>query len=274
MVYLITVFQAAQDRDGVLDGGLVHQHWLEPPFKGGVLLDVLSILVDSGGADAVQLSPGQHGFEQVAGVHRAFGLAGSDHRVQLIDKKDDVSARFLHFLENRLQTLFEFAPILGSRDQSAHVEGHDAALLDTFGHIPAHDALSQSFHDGGLPHARIADQDRVVLGAPGENLNHPADLFVPANHRVQLALFRLLSQIPAVAFQGFVNRFRALASHSMAAPHFLQRLQKSLASHSEFLEKEPGDSTVLSSGQQDVFHRHVIIPQASWLAPEPEATTD
>ena len=82
--------QAAQDRDRVLDRRLIDQHRLEAALQGGVLLDVLAVLVERGRADAVQLAAGQHRLEQVAGVHRAFGLAGADDGVQLVDEQDDL----------------------------------------------------------------------------------------------------------------------------------------------------------------------------------------
>ena len=54
-------------------------------------------------------------------------------------------------------------------------------------HVALGDALGQAFHDGGLAHAGLADEHRVVLGAPAQHLQHPADLLVPADDRVQLA---------------------------------------------------------------------------------------
>jgi hypothetical protein len=55
--------------------GSLDHHRLEAPFERGVLLDVLAVLVERRGADAVQLAAGQHRLEHVAGVHRALGLA-------------------------------------------------------------------------------------------------------------------------------------------------------------------------------------------------------
>ena len=66
--------------------GLVDEHRLEAALEGGVLFDVLAVLVDGGGADHVQLAPGQHGLEHVAGVHGPLGGAGADHGVQLVDE--------------------------------------------------------------------------------------------------------------------------------------------------------------------------------------------
>ena len=82
MVRLVALLQPAQDRDRVLDGRLIDEHRLEAPFERGVLLDVLAVLVERGGADAVQFAAGQHRLEEVAGVHRALGLARADDRVQ------------------------------------------------------------------------------------------------------------------------------------------------------------------------------------------------
>ena len=58
---LIPLFQTSKDGNGVLHRGFAHHHRLEPPLQGGVLFNVLPVLVEGGGADAVELSPGQHG---------------------------------------------------------------------------------------------------------------------------------------------------------------------------------------------------------------------
>ena len=65
MVQLVLLLEAAQDRDGVLDRGLSHEHRLEAPGEGRVLLDVLAVLVERGGADAVQLAARERGLQHV-----------------------------------------------------------------------------------------------------------------------------------------------------------------------------------------------------------------
>ncbi len=91
VVHLVALLQAAQDGDGVLHRGLVHQHLLEAALQRGILLDVLAVLVERGGADAVQLAARQGGLEHVARVHRAIALAGADHGVQLVHEQDDLA---------------------------------------------------------------------------------------------------------------------------------------------------------------------------------------
>src|SRR3546814_11474471 len=71
----------------------------------------------------------ERGLEQVRGVHRAFGLAGADQRVHLVDEQDDLALGRLHFVEHALQPLLELAAIFGARDQRAHVEREQTAVL-------------------------------------------------------------------------------------------------------------------------------------------------
>ena len=92
VVVLVALLEAAQDRDRVLDGGLVDQHRLEAALERGVLLDVLAVLVERGRADRAQLAAREHRLEQVGGVDGALGGAGADDRVQLVDEEDDGAA--------------------------------------------------------------------------------------------------------------------------------------------------------------------------------------
>ncbi len=91
VMHLIALFEAAQDADRVLHGGFRHQHGLEPPFEGGVFLDVFPVFVQRGCADHVQFATGQHRFEHVAGVHCAFSGARAHHGVHLINEQDDLA---------------------------------------------------------------------------------------------------------------------------------------------------------------------------------------
>ena len=95
--------------------GRVDQHRLEAALERGVLLDVLAVLVERGGADAVQLAAGEHRLEHVAGVHRALGLAGADDGVQLVDEQEDPALALLDLVQHRLQALLELAAVLGAR---------------------------------------------------------------------------------------------------------------------------------------------------------------
>ncbi len=106
---------------------LADEHRLEAPLQRRVLLDIFAILVERGRADAVQLAAGQRRLQQIAGVHRAFGFAGADQRVHLVDEQDDLARGLLDLVEHALQPLLELAAIFRAGDQRAQVERRAAA---------------------------------------------------------------------------------------------------------------------------------------------------
>ncbi len=215
MVNLVALTQAAQDADRVLDRRLSDHDRLEAPLERRVLLDVLAVLVERRRADGVELAAGEHRLEHVRRVHRAFGRAGADHGMELVDEQDDLTGGIGDFLQHRLEALFELAAILGAGHQRAHVERHDLLVLEPLGHVLADDALGQAFDDRGLADARLADEHRVVLGAPRQHLDDAADLLVAADDRVELALAREIGEIAAVAGEGLVGGLGVLAGHAL-----------------------------------------------------------
>ena len=80
-----------QDLQRILDIGLIHGDRLEAALQRGVLLDVLAVLVEGGGADDLNLAPAQGGLQDVGGVHAALGIAGAHDVVDLVDDEDDVA---------------------------------------------------------------------------------------------------------------------------------------------------------------------------------------
>ncbi|SPE30427.1 conserved hypothetical protein [Candidatus Sulfopaludibacter sp. SbA6] len=259
VMHFVALLQPAQNRNGVLYRGLVHQHRLEPALEGRILLDVLAVFVQRGGADAVELAARQHGLKQVAGVHRALRLTRAHYRVQLVDEQDDFTGRFLHLLQHCLETFLEFAAVLGARDQRAHVERHDALVLEPLRDIAANDPLAQTFDDCRLSDARLADQHRVVLGPPREHLDDAADLFVAPDHRIELALCRQLRQVAPIALQRLVGALGVLGSDALVAAHLAQRLHQPFAVEAEFLQQPARRAAVLDGGQQHVLHRDVLV---------------
>ena len=194
----IALLQAAQDRDRVLDRRLVDEHLLEAALERGVLLDVLAVFVERRGADAMQFAARERGLQHVAGVHRAFGLAGADHRVQFVDEQDDVAFLLGEVVEHALEALLELAAELGPGDQRAHVEREDALVAQALGHFAVDDAQREAFDDRGLADAGLADQHRVVLGATLQHLDRAADFVVAADDRIELALLGTLGQVDRV----------------------------------------------------------------------------
>ena len=99
---LVLLLEATQNRDGVLDGGLGDHHGLETSGECRVLLDVLTVLVERGRADRMQVATGERRLEDVAGIHGALGGTRAHDGVELIDEQDDLTLGFLYFLEHGL----------------------------------------------------------------------------------------------------------------------------------------------------------------------------
>jgi hypothetical protein len=146
---------------------------LEAALQGAVLLDVLAVLVERGGADALDLAAGQGRLEHVGGVDGALGPAGADQRVQLVDEQDDVAARRTSFMTALMRSsnwprYLVPATIMARSSttirRSARISG--TCLVD--------DLLGQALDDGRLADAGLAEQHRVVLGAAAEDLDDAA----------------------------------------------------------------------------------------------------
>ena len=208
---------------------LADEHLLEPALQRGVLLDVLAVLVERRRADHPQLAAGQHRLEHVAGVHRGVaGRAGADDGVQLVDERDDLAVAALDLVEDGLEPLLELAAVLRAGDHRAEVERDQPLAAQRLRHVAGDDPLRQPLDDGGLADAGLADQHRVVLGAAGQHLHDPADLGVPADDRVELALAGRGGEVDAVLLQRLVRGLGVRAGDARRAAH-LRRTPSSSA---------------------------------------------
>ena len=126
VVGLVAVAQALEDLDRVGDRRLLDLDRLEAALEGGVLLEVLAVLVERGGADGLQLAAGEHRLEDRRRVDGALGGTGTDERVELVDEQDDVAAG-ADLLEHLLQALLEVAAVAGARRPGRRGRGCRAA---------------------------------------------------------------------------------------------------------------------------------------------------
>ena len=210
MEHFVALLQATQNGDGILYRRLIHHHWLEPALQSRVLFNILPVLIQGGSANAVQLAPGQHRLEQVAGIHAAFGFARTHDGMQLIDEQNDLSIRLLDFVQHGFQTFLKFAPVFGTGNQCAHIQRENGLILQGLGNILLHNPLGQALGNGGFTNAGLTNEDRVILGLTGQNPHNISDLFVTADHRVHLLFSCPLDQVGAVFFQGVISAFRAV----------------------------------------------------------------
>ena len=221
---LVALFEAAQDRHRGLDRRWFDQHLLKASLESRVLLDVLAVLVERGGAHHSQTAPGEHRLQHVAGVHCAVGAAACTHdRVHLVDERDDLTVGVLDLLEHRLQSLLELTAVLGAGDHGGEIETDEPLVLEARGYVTFDDALGKPLDDGGLADTRLADQHRVVLRATTQHADHPADLLIATDHRIEFALAGPLGEVETEPLERLVLILRVLAGDAMASPHLAKR---------------------------------------------------
>ena len=214
---------------------------------------MLTVLIKGGGPDAAQFTPGQHRFQQIAGVHGATAGASAHHRVDLIDEQHDLSIGGGDLLQHRLEPFFELTAVLRPGDQGTHVEGNELSVLQGLGHITIDDPLCQALDDCCFADPGFTDQYGVVLGAAAENLNGAADLFIPSDHRVQLTIAGRCCEIAAVFLQGFVGGLRVLVCHRLVAAHRRDRLLECVGGHPGLAEQLPAAAIILRQGQEQML---------------------
>src|SRR5437762_3319429 len=67
-----------------------------------------------------------------------------------------------------------------------------------FRHVAIDDAQGEPLDDRGLADPGLADQHRIVLRAPRQDLDRATDLLVAADDRVELAVARRFGQVARV----------------------------------------------------------------------------
>ncbi len=274
MVLLITLAQSLEDLDGVGDRRLVDLDLLEAPLERRVALQVLPVLVHRRRADRLDLAAGERRLQDRGGIDGALGSAGADEVVQLVDEQDDVAALgdLLHHL---LQPLLELAAVLRAGDQCGQVERVDLLVLQELGDLALGDARGEPLDDGGLADPRLADEHRVVLGAPGEDLHDPLDLGLAPDHGVELGLGGKLGQVAAELVEQLRGLLplaaragaSALTAAAGAGQHPDDLVADLLRVGVEVEQDAGGDALVLADqAQQDVLGADVVVAQGQSLA--------
>ena len=273
VVRLVAVAQAAQDLHGVVHRRLLDADLLEAALEGRVALEVLAVLVERRRADRLQLATREGRLEDRGRVDRAFGRAGTDEIVELVDEQDDVAALgdLLHHL---LQALLELTAVLRPGHESCEVERVDLLALEELGHLVSRDAGREALDDGGLADAGLADQHRVVLRASRENLHHALDLGLAPDDGVELRLGGQLGQVaPELVEELRALRLlarraaRALLSPAGAGEHADDLVANLLGVGVEVEQDPRSDALVLAhQTEQDVLGADVVVTEGERFA--------
>ena len=137
--------------------------------------------------------------------------------MHLVDEEEDLPVGFHDLIEHGLQPFLELAAEFRARDERAHVERVERLVLQRLRHITRDDAAGKAFDNGRLADARLADEHRVVLRAPREDLDRATDLLVTADDRIELARPRGRREVAAVFLERLVALLRILARDVLLA---------------------------------------------------------
>ena len=168
-----------------------------------------------------------------------------------------------HFVEDRLEPIFELAAVLRPGDERAHVERDDLLVLEPFGHVFLDDAPGESFDDGRLADAGLADEHRIVLRAAREHLDDAANLFVAPDDRIELAAARELRQVATVLLERLVFGFGILIGDALRSSHLREYFENPILRDSVLLEnaRRRAAPTLADDAEQQMFGADELVLQ-------------
>ncbi|OTP65614.1 hypothetical protein PAMC26510_37600 [Caballeronia sordidicola] len=179
--------------------------------------------------------------------------------MDFIDEDDGLPFVLRDVAQHGLEPLLKLPAILRAGQQRGHVERKHALALERFRHFAVHDPLRKPFHDGGLAHARLADQHRIVLRPPLQDLDGTADFVVTSNHRIELPGASALGQVDGVFLQRAALAFGVLTMHLAAAAHGVDRGFERLARQAMLLGKTARVAFVIGDCEQEHLARNERI---------------
>ena len=259
MVVFVAFLQTTQDGDGRKLVRLIDHHGLETSLQGLVLLEVLLIFIERRGTDGTQFATGQRRLQDVGGIHGTLATAGTYQRVNLVDEEDDLAFGLRHFLHDALQSLLKLTLVFCTGQQRTHVEREELLVLQVLWHVAAHDALGQTFHDGGLTRARFTYQDRVVLRTARQNLQHASYLVVTAYHRIELALTGIVDEILGIFRERLEVLVAAHRLHLLSLSQFSNGLLQTFLGDAGILHDAAGGAVHREQCQQHRLHAHELV---------------
>ena len=209
------------------------------------------------------------GFRMFAASIAPSAAPAPTMRVELVDEQDRVVG-VAKLLDDLLEPLLELAAVLGAGHEGADVEGQDALVEQDVRDVARDDAMGEALGDGGLAHAGLADQCRVVLGLPAEDLDDPLDLLLAADHRVQLVGAGGLGEVDAER----VHRGGLAGALGLLGGSGRGRLRKDsddlvadlVEVHAQALEHAGGDALALAhEPEEQVLRADVVVAEPARL---------
>ncbi|MNE08762.1 hypothetical protein D3C81_718880 [compost metagenome] len=119
-----------------------------------------------------------------------------------VDKQNDRVQAAFDLFDHRLEAVLELTFDPGTGLQQPQVQGMQGNMLEHRRHITLGDAQGQPFDDGGFADAGFTGEDRVVLAAAGQDIDHLPYLELAAQNRVDATFAGTLGQVDGVLVKG------------------------------------------------------------------------
>ena len=163
MELLVLPFQAVKYLDSLFGRWFRYVYLLKSPNNACTFSKISVVFGIGGAADKAHIATFEVGFQHVRGIHRAFARASCTHQVvYFVDVKDGISLlqQPVHHL---LNTFFQVATILRSRQNRAHIHLIYTATFQPLRNVAPLNHGCQSIYQRCFTHARFAYVQRIVL---------------------------------------------------------------------------------------------------------------
>ena len=127
--------------------------------------------------------------------------------MKLVNEEDDV-ASLADFIHDGLDAFFKLTPVFCACHHEGEIKGDHTAVTQEFRNVAAGDFLGKAFNDSCFANPGLSNENRVVLGAATQDLNHALDFRCASDDRVELVF---LGEFGEVAPKGLEGRVLTLA---------------------------------------------------------------
>ncbi|OPY04407.1 MAG: hypothetical protein A4E66_02593 [Syntrophus sp. PtaB.Bin001] len=224
----IPLLKPPKDGNSIFNVRFPDHDGLETPLQGRVFLDVLSVLIQSCGANTAQLAARQGRFEHVGCIHGPFRSSGADHRMYFIDKQNNFTLGAGYFLQYCLESILKFSAIFSACHEGADIQTDYPLVFQAFRNVAIYDSLCKSFDDRSFSDAWFTDQHRVILCPSGKDLHDSPYFVISAYDRIESALKGQFVEILGIPLQGLVFFFGIGVCDSLITSNFNEDLENAV----------------------------------------------
>ena len=122
--------------------------------------------------------------------------------------------------------------------------------------------MGDALGDRRFADARLAHENRVVLGAARENLQYAPDLLVAADHRIELARTRLFVEVDGIFTQCVELLRRGLRIDGRPLAEGADRLDELLLGSARTFQQVGRRTAFGDQAEQQMFDRRILVAES------------